>query len=126
MAGGGDMQGKGNGMADRSLGIARRAPRIVGVGAWVAIAGSAACHNAKIIRLDATPRHVCPGDPVEIAWELEGTGTMTTTPPTAQAPAGRVGDRGTAVIRPTTHTAVDLKVTRWGGETAGRGVALSG
>lgn len=114
------MQGKGNGMADRSLGIARWTPRIVGVGAWVAIAGSAAClHNAKIIRLDATPRHVCPGDPVEIAWEFDGTGTMTITPPIAQAPAGRVGDRGTAVIRPTTHTAVDLKVTRWGGEPAG-------
>jgi hypothetical protein len=113
-----EMQGKGNGMGSRTVGIARRA-RIVRVSAWVAIAGSTACHNAKITRLDAMPRHVCPGDPVELAWAFDGAGTMTVAPPTAQAPAGRVGDRGTAVIRPATGTTVDLQVTRWGGEPAG-------
>lgn len=90
------------------------------ISAWVAIAaGGLGCPNAKITRLDATPRHVCPGDPVEIAWAFDGAGTMTITPPTAQAPAGRVGNRGTAVLRPTTDTAVDLQVTRRGGEPAG-------
>src|SRR3954463_3024158 len=112
------MQGKGTAMESRNVGIARRA-RIVRGSAWGAIAGGTACHNAKIIRLDATPRHVCPGDPVELTWAFDGSGTMTVAPPTAQAPAGRVGDRGTAGIRPTTSTAVDLQVTRWGGEPAG-------
>jgi hypothetical protein len=78
-----------------------------------------ACQNAKIVRLDATPRHVCPGDPVELVWAFDGSGTMTVTPSIAQAPAGRVGDHGKAVIRPTANTAVELHVTRWGGEPAG-------
>lgn len=106
-------------MGSRNVGIARRAPRIVRVGAWVAIASGTGCPNAKITRLDATPRHVCPGDQVELAWAFDGSGTMTVTPPIAQAPAGHVGDHGEAVIRPTTNTAVNLQVTRWGGEPAG-------
>lgn len=107
-------------MGSRNTGVAPRAPRIVRISAWVAIAnGGMACHNAKITWLDATPRHVCPGDPVELAWAFDGSGTMTVTPTSAQAPAGRVGDHGKALFRPTVNTAVELQVTRWGGEPAG-------
>lgn len=99
---------------------AQMAARVVRVSAWVAVAaGGTGCANAKITRLDATPRHVCPGDPVELAWAFDGSGTMTVTPPIALAPAGRVDGRGKAVIRPTAKTTVDLQVTRWGGEPAG-------
>jgi hypothetical protein len=96
------------------------APRAVRVSAWIAVAaGGTGCPSAKITKLEATPRHVCPGDPVELAWAFDGSGTMTVTPPIAQAPSGRVDDHGTAVIHPTANTTIGLQVTRWGGEPAG-------
>lgn len=107
-------------MASRNGSVARGAPHVVRVTAWVAIAaGGLGCPNAKITRLDATPRHVCPGGSVELAWAFDGNGTMTVTPLIAHGPAGSVDGHGTAVIRPTVNTAVDLQVTRWGGEPAG-------
>jgi hypothetical protein len=107
-------------MRSRRAGAAWVAPRVVRVSAWIAIAaGGAGCPNARINRLDATPRHVCPGDPVELVWAFEGSGTMTATPPSAGAPAGRVDDQGKVVIHPAANTTVDLRVTRWGGEPAG-------
>lgn len=107
-------------MASGKACSAQMAARVVRVSAWVAVAaGGTGCPNAKITRLDATPRHVCPGDPVELAWAFDGSGTMMVTPPDAPAPAGRVDDHGEAVIHPTVPTTVDLRVTRWGGEPAG-------
>jgi hypothetical protein len=107
-------------MGSRIAGIVRIAVRVVQIGAWVAVAASGAgCPNAKITKLEATPRHVCPGDRVELAWAFDGSGTMTVTPLVAQGPVGTVDDHGAAVIRPTANTTVDLQVTRWGGEPTG-------
>lgn len=72
------------------------------------------------VRLEATPRHVCPGDPVELTWAFDGSGTMTVTPPSASAPTGLVAYHGEAVIRPMVNATVDLTVTRRSGEPAGR------
>ena len=83
------------------------------VGPWLALAvSSAACGNASITRFEATPRHVCPGERVELAWDVTGTGTMTVTPQVAGAPAGRVADRGSTSIRPVAPTRVQLDVMR--------------
>jgi hypothetical protein len=86
-------------------------------GAVIAVAG--ACGNAKITRFDAAPRHVCPGDPVQLAWAFQGSGTMTIAPAIAHGPSGRVDRDGKAVIRPVTRTTVGLDVTRTGGESTG-------
>jgi hypothetical protein len=86
---------------------------------YIVLAASCQACNAKITRFDAIPRHVCPGDRVELAWEFTGTGTLTVTPPVPPAPAGRVPDHGTASISPTAPTAVELRVTRTGGRSTG-------
>lgn len=87
---------------------------------WLTIALSVAAGcNATITRFDATPRHVCPGDRVEIVWDFKGSGTMTVTPPTAHAPTGHVADQSTVVIHPAASTQVDLRVTRMGGKPTG-------
>src|SRR5262245_46717972 len=108
-------------MGSRSVGAARIAPRVVRVSAWFAVAaGGTGCGKAKITGVGATPRHVGPGDKVELVWAFDGAGTMTVTPPIAQAPAGRVDNHGAVVIRPMAKTTVDLQVTRWGRTTGGR------
>lgn len=108
-------------MGSRGVRTARMAPRIVRVTAWVAVAaGGMGCPRPKVTTLEATPRHICPGDRVKLVWEFDGSGTMTITPPIAQAPAGRVADHGAVDIRPTAKTTVDLQVTRPGREPMDR------
>jgi hypothetical protein len=101
------------------------AQRGIRVCAWVGIAvGCTGCPNAKITRFDATPRHVCPGDRVELVWDVIGSGAMTVTPATPHAPSGHVADSGTAVIHPMARTTAELQVTRTGGEPTGARVDI--
>jgi len=86
---------------------------------WLVAASCSACCHPKIAKLEATPRHVCPGERVELVWEFSGSGTMTVTPSTASAPAGHVADRGTASIQPMAPTRVELRVTRTFGAPTG-------
>ena len=106
-------------MGRANEGAAVAARRLMAAGAWTLIAAAGACGNAKITRFDAAPRHVCPGDPVELVWSFQGSGTMTIAPAIEHAPAGRVAADGEAVIRPMTRTTVGLDVTRTGGEPTG-------
>jgi hypothetical protein len=86
---------------------------------WLIAASCSACGHPKIARFDATPRHVCPGERVELAWEFSGSGTMIVTPSMANAPAGHVADRGTASIQPMAPTRIELRVTRMFGDPIG-------
>ncbi len=88
---------------------------------WQCVVLATICQgcNAKITRFDAMPRHVCAGDRVELAWDFDGTGTLTVSPPATEAAAGRVANHGTASIHPVAPTAVELRVTRIGGRPAG-------
>ena len=106
-------------MLGTELGGVMRAQRTIRTWQCVVLAASSACNNAKITRFDAVPRHVCPGDRVELAWGFTGTGTMTVTPPAPHAPTGRVPDHGTASIHPLAPTMVKLHVTRAGGRPTG-------
>lgn len=94
-----------------------------GIGIWpcvaVAVAVSGPACNAKIIRFDAVPRHVCSGDRVDLSWDFVGTGRMTVSPAVPHAPTGRVASQGTATIYPVAATAVELRVTRLAGRPTG-------
>jgi hypothetical protein len=95
------------------------------VGLWAIVAITTAwvsgC-NAHIKRFDVTPRHICPGDPVSIDWEVTGSPTLTVTPKLAGAPDGPVSSSDRVTIRPIAKTRVSLRVTRLGGEPAGADV----
>ncbi len=92
-----------------------------GIGIWpcVVVAASGPACNAKIVRFDAVPRHVCPGDRVDLSWEFDGTGTMAVSPAIPHAPTGRVSSPGSATIYPVVPTAVELRVTRLAGRPTG-------
>lgn len=91
-----------------------RAQRRIWTWPRAVLATSGQFYTAKITRFDAVPRHICPGDRVDLAWDFKGTGTLTVTPPTPHAPTGRVANRGTASIYPVVPTTVELRVTRIG------------
>ena len=78
--------------------------------------------NAHIGRFDVTPRHICPGDEVMIAWEVTGSPTLTLTPKLSGAQDGPVATNGRVMIKPTAKTRVSLRVTRLGGEPTGADV----
>jgi hypothetical protein len=112
-------------MAGRSEGMGAVARRVVRGGRSIAALGAIAAlaagcpHDAQIIRFDATPRHICPGGSVELAWEFDGAGTLTVTPAVASVPGGAVETPGKAVLHPAAHTVVDLAVTHQGGAPTG-------
>lgn len=68
--------------------------------------------NARVNGFAAVPRHVCPGTPVDLHWDIVGSGSITVTPPSTGLPDGPVDDSGHATIVPMTTTHVDLHVTR--------------
>lgn len=90
-------------------------------GVWPAIAaaGVAACSGAKIHRFEASPRHVCPGERVELVWDFAGSGTLAVAPAVAGVPQGEVPSTGSAAFAPAAPTRVTLHVTRGFGEASG-------
>jgi hypothetical protein len=80
--------------------------------------GLTAC-DASVNQFTASPHYVCPGQQVQIAWSVTGSGTMKSVPPLASLPDGPVNDEGHATVAPTTTTDVELHVTRFlGHETS--------
>ena len=82
--------------------------------AWV-LAGC----NAYVNKFDASPRYICPGQKVDIVWDVTGSAKLEVDPDVAGAPRGAVAAAGHASINPTTSTRVSIKVTRSFGEPTG-------
>jgi hypothetical protein len=69
--------------------------------------------SPTITAFDATPRHVCPNDEVELSWDFGGTGTLTSSAPLVGLPKGEVSpSSGSVKLRPTEATHITLHVTR--------------
>ena len=78
----------------------------------------AAC-SAHVNDFSAEPRHICPGQSVEVRWSVSGSATLTATPAVRGIVNGEVADEGRAVIAPTVPTDVALSVTRFLGSPTG-------
>lgn len=89
----------------------------------VATCGGLAC-NAHIGKFDATERHICPGTPIEVTWEVTGSARLTVAPPTAGAPEGPVASTDHAKFAPWAKTRVSLRVTRPFGEPTGADIDI--
>ena len=74
--------------------------------------------DAKVKAFTASPRHVCPGERVELSWSVTGSATMTVTPSLPGAPNGPVPDDGNATIAPVASTRAQLYVKRFLGAPA--------
>jgi hypothetical protein len=85
--------------------------------------GGLAC-NAHIGTFEASERHICPGTPVEISWEVTGSAKLTVSPPIAGAPNGPVNSTDHAKFSPKVKTRVSLRVTRSFGEPTGADIDL--
>ncbi|MDB4963974.1 MAG: hypothetical protein JWP01_3973 [Myxococcales bacterium] len=68
--------------------------------------------SPKISNFEAKPRHICPGDEVELIWEFTGNGAITPTVEVAGAPNGSVKSPGSAKFRPTKPMSIVLHVKR--------------
>ena len=84
---------------------------------WTLVVSSAsalfgvAC-DASVDRFTASAHSVCPGQPVQIAWRVTGSATVTSKPPLAALPDGPVDEQGHVTVAPTTTTNIELSVTR--------------
>jgi len=79
---------------------------------------STAC-SAHVNEFSAEPRHICPGQSVDVKWSVTGSATLTATPAVAGIENGDVSDDGHAVIAPAQPTDVVLSVTRFLGSPTG-------
>jgi hypothetical protein len=64
---------------------------------------------------DLNPRHaiICPGDSVQVSWDVSGTATLNVTPATPGAPSGSVDSTSGFKLTPTgPHTAVVIRASR--------------
>jgi hypothetical protein len=90
----------------------------VGVALW-----GTAC-NAHVNGFAASPRHLCPGQPVEIRWDVSGSATLQLVPQVTGAPQGAVASSGRIIVTPTQDTRASIRVTRWFGEPAGSDIDI--
>lgn len=67
---------------------------------------------AEVVRFSATPRHVCPGDAVELEWAVKGRASLEMVPRVADAPNGHVAKAGHATLHPAAPTKARLHVAR--------------
>lgn len=79
------------------------------------LAALVGCPDAKVNAFTALPDHICAGDPVELAWNVTGSGTMKITPAVKGAPDGPVDSVGRVRIAPKEATMIELHVTRFPG-----------
>jgi len=90
---------------------------------FVAALCTAACLvtacSAHVNEFLAEPRHICPGQSVEVKWSVNGSATLTATPEVSGIKNGEVSDEGHAVIAPAAPTEVVLHVTRFLGSPTG-------
>jgi len=77
------------------------------------IAGGITACDASVKQFTASEHYVCPGEQVQIAWRVTGSGAMKSVPPLPSLPDGPVDDEGHAIVAPTTTTNVELHVTRF-------------
>jgi hypothetical protein len=76
--------------------------------------------NAHVASFAVTPRHLCAGQDVHIAWEVQGNARLSIDPRTEGAPDGAVDSKGQAAFKPTAaKTRVSLHATRWLGKSDG-------
>jgi hypothetical protein len=94
------------------------APRAVWLACVAACCLTVAC-SAHVNDFSAEPRHICPGQRVEVKWSVSGSATLTATPAVSGIENGAVPDDGHAVIAPTAPTEVVLSVTRFLGSPTG-------
>ena len=87
------------------------------------VLGAAAC-NAHVNAFNASPRHICPGQQVEVQWDVTGSATLAFAPTVADAPQGAVTSRGQVILKPTQNTRASIRVTRWLGEPAGSDIDI--
>lgn len=69
--------------------------------------------DARVDQFTASLHYVCPGQQVQLAWRVTGSGSMRSTPPLAALPDGPVSDEGQGAVSPTATTNVVLHVTRF-------------
>ena len=76
--------------------------------------------NAHIASFDVNPRHICAGQDVHIAWDVQGSAHVSVDPKIAGAPDGAVASKGQVAIKPTAaKTRISLRATRWLGKPDG-------
>lgn len=68
--------------------------------------------SPKINKFEATSRHVCPGEEIELSWNVTGSGSLTATPAIAGFSSGGVSDSGSRKFRVYEPTSIKLHVTR--------------
>jgi hypothetical protein len=90
----------------------------------IAVALWAAACNAHVNAFQASPRHICPGQQVELRWDVTGSATLALTPKVAGAPQGAVASSGQVILKPTQNTRASIRVTRWLGEPAGSDIDI--
>jgi hypothetical protein len=98
--------------------------KVRSVGFLVAAALCGPGCNAHIGTFEASLRHICPGERVEITWEVTGSASVTVSPPIKGAPNGAVASTDHATIAPTAKTRVSLRVTRILGEPTGADIDI--
>ncbi len=69
--------------------------------------------DARVDQFSASLHYICPGQQVQLAWRVTGSGSMKSTPPLASFPDGPVDDEGQATVAPVATTTIVLHVTRF-------------
>ena len=80
---------------------------------FLLVAVSFAACDASVDQFTASAHYMCPGQQVQLAWHVTGSGSMKSVPPLASLPDGPVDDRGQATVVPMATTNVELHVTRF-------------
>jgi hypothetical protein len=94
--------------------VCRAAAIIVGMA--VVAAGCA----PDVRNFSASHGYICPGDAVEIAWDVKGSASIEVVPATDEVANGHVADSGTLTVHPSQPTQVQLHVTRFLGHPTTR------
>ena len=79
----------------------------------IALSLSLSACGAHIESFSASSHYICAGQPVELAWKVTGTATMTATPPLASLAGGQVASEGQMTVAPNASTQIELHATRW-------------
>jgi hypothetical protein len=68
--------------------------------------------NAKVREFEVSPRHICPGERVDLTWEVSGSASLSMTPPVVGVIQGDVASKGRLSLQPLVSTRVELHAKR--------------